>query len=107
MRAPIEADGDQPDQYGHDESQHELLVRGRLAGLKGRPQALGEQGGIGPGKPQSAGGTEDGAGNQKHPCRRPMQRARDSEQQRAHCDDEDGVLQQELCDHARVPSPTA
>jgi hypothetical protein len=36
-----------------------------------------------------------------------MQRACGREQQRADRDDEYGVLQKELCDHARVPPPTA
>ena len=40
LRAPVESDGDQPDQQGRDECQHELLVRGRLVGLKGRPHIL-------------------------------------------------------------------
>jgi len=41
------------------------------------------------------------------PMPRPLQLACRSEQQRADRDDQYGVLQKEICDHARVPSPTA
>ena len=75
LRAPDQPDRDQPDQRRDDECQHEFLVGGRLAGLERRPQALGEQRGIGFGEPQTAGGADDGADDQEHPRRRPIQRA--------------------------------
>jgi hypothetical protein len=103
--APVQPDRDQPDQRHDDERQHEFLVGGGLVGLKRRPQALGEQRRIGLREPQSAGGADDGADDQEHPRRWPIQRTGRGEQQRAEGDDEDGILQQQFRDHARVPFP--
>ena len=89
----IEPDREEPDQGDDAERQHEFLVGGRLIPLHHRVHALGEQRRIGPGQPQSAGYAEDRNRAQEDPRRWPARRACRHEQQRAHDDDPDQVLQ--------------
>ena len=103
VHALVEPDRDEPDQRRHAEYQHEFLVGGGLLVLHRRAHALGEQRRIGPGQPQSADSAEHDHGRQEHPCRRPVQRAGGHEQQRAHRDDPDQVLQHQFGDHAAFP----
>jgi hypothetical protein len=68
-----------------------------------RTHPLGQQRGIGFGQPRAAGYGDDRHRRQEHPGRRPMQRARGREQQRAHRGDPDQALQQPFRDHAVRP----
>ena len=85
------------------ESQHELLVGLGLTLLHHRAHALLEQGRVDPGKPQAAGEAKRGGGREIKPGRRPMQRSRRQQQQRAKAYNPQYIMQQQTLDHA-VPS---
>jgi hypothetical protein len=94
LRAPVEAHRDQPGQHRGDEDGHEHLVCDRLILLQHRPQTFGEQRRIDPVEPPAAKRAEQDACREEQPGRGPAQSPGGGEQQRAHRDGRDRILQQ-------------